>query len=48
MASSNRSHVPLGLAAVERGLPVVVDKPLAPSLEEAERLVDAAEGRACC
>ena len=45
VASSNRSHVPLGLAAVERGLPVVVDKPLAPSLAEAERLVAAAEGR---
>lgn len=45
VASSNRSHVPLALAAVERGLPVVVDKPLSPSLSEAERLVAAAEER---
>ena len=39
IATPNRSHVPLGLAAVERGLPVVVDKPLAPSLTEAELLL---------
>jgi predicted dehydrogenase len=44
VASPNRFHVPLGLAAVERDLPVVVDKPLAPSLNEAQRLVEAAEG----
>lgn len=43
VATPNRAHVPLGLQAVERGLPVVVDKPLAPSAEDAERLVVAAE-----
>jgi len=45
VASSNRSHVPLAMAALENGLPVVVDKPLAPTREEAERLVAAAEER---
>ena len=29
IATPNRSHVPLGLAALEAGLAVVVDKPLA-------------------
>ena len=44
VATPNRSHVPLALEAIERGLPVVVDKPLAPSVAEAERLL-AAGGR---
>src|SRR5262249_26267197 len=35
-------HVPLGLAALEAGLPVVVDKPLASSSADAERLISAA------
>jgi predicted dehydrogenase len=39
VAAPNRAHVPLGLAAVERGLPVVVDKPLASSLTDAELLI---------
>ena len=42
VATPNRTHVPLGLAAVEAGLAVVVDKPLAPSPGEGQRLVDAA------
>ena len=42
VASPNRTHVPLGVAALEAGLPVVVDKPLAPSLTEARRLIDTA------
>jgi scyllo-inositol 2-dehydrogenase (NADP+) len=41
VAAPNRAHVPLALAAFERGTPVVMDKPMAPSLAEAERLVDA-------
>jgi len=28
VASPNRTHVPLGLAAMQAGLPVVIDKPL--------------------
>jgi predicted dehydrogenase len=39
VATPNRAHVPLGLAAVERGLPVVVDKPLAASVTDAELLL---------
>ena len=39
VAAPNRAHVPLALAAVERGLPVVVDKPLASSLTDAELLL---------
>jgi predicted dehydrogenase len=42
VASSNSSHVPLALAAIERGVPVVVDKPLAVNAGDAQRVVDAA------
>jgi predicted dehydrogenase len=41
VATPNSSHVPLALAAIERDLPVVVDKPLAPSAEDGRRLLDA-------
>jgi scyllo-inositol 2-dehydrogenase (NADP+) len=43
VAASNRAHVPLALAAIERGVPVVVDKPLAVSAAHAEQVVAAAE-----
>jgi predicted dehydrogenase len=39
IAARNDAHVPLAERAVDRGLAVVVDKPLAPSAEEAARLV---------
>ena len=42
VAAHNRAHVPLGLAAIEAGLPVVIDKPVAPASECAERLGAAA------
>ena len=42
VATPNRSHVPLGLAAVAAGLPLVVDKPLARDEAEGRTLVDAA------
>jgi predicted dehydrogenase len=42
VAAHNRAHVPLGLAAIEAGLPVVIDKPVAPGSEGAERLGAAA------
>lgn len=41
IASPNRSHAELALAAVERDLPVVIDKPLAATLDEAQAVVDA-------
>jgi scyllo-inositol 2-dehydrogenase (NADP+) len=43
VATANRAHVPLGIAALEAGLPVVIDKPLAPSVSEAERLLATAQ-----
>lgn len=42
VAAPNRAHVPVGVAALEAGLAVVVDKPMAPSVAEAERLIAAA------
>lgn len=45
VAAPNRFHVPLGLAALEAGLPVVIDKPMAPTAEEGRRLMTAAEDR---
>lgn len=45
VASPNRTHVPLAAAAMDRGLAVVVDKPLAPQASEARRLAAAAEER---
>jgi predicted dehydrogenase len=45
VAATNRWHVPLALAAVEAGLPVVVDKPLATSSSAARQLIEASEAR---
>ncbi|WP_309113565.1 Gfo/Idh/MocA family oxidoreductase [Saccharothrix sp.] len=45
VATPNRTHVPLALAAIEAGLPVVVDKPLAGSVADARRVLKAAEYR---
>lgn len=39
VASPNKMHVPLGLAAMQAGLPVVIDKPVAASVADAERLL---------
>ena len=39
VASPNRTHVPLARAAVGAGLPVVVDKPLAPTAADGRALV---------
>jgi predicted dehydrogenase len=44
VATPNRTHVPLARAALQAGLPVVVDKPLAPTSADARAL--AAEARA--
>ncbi|WP_406068709.1 Gfo/Idh/MocA family oxidoreductase [Streptomyces sp. NBC_01020] len=45
IASPNRTHVPLATAAIQAGLPVVVDKPLAGSAAEARELAALADER---
>ena len=45
IATANRSHVPLALAALAAGLPVVVDKPFAASVADARRVIDEASRR---
>lgn len=45
VASPNRTHLPVALAALAAGLPVVVDKPLAASLADARQLHEAARAR---
>jgi predicted dehydrogenase len=43
IATPNRSHVPLALQAIERGVPVVVDKPFAVTSEDGRRVLAASE-----
>src|SRR5690242_5601957 len=43
IATPNDSHVPVGGRAIEAGLAVVVDKPLAPASDAAQALVERAE-----
>jgi scyllo-inositol 2-dehydrogenase (NADP+) len=45
VATPNRTHGPLALAALDAGLPVVVDKPMAVSAAEGQQLVDRARAR---
>jgi scyllo-inositol 2-dehydrogenase (NADP+) len=45
VATPNRSHVALAMAALEAGVPVVVDKPLATSAADARRLHEEARRR---
>ena len=45
IASPNRAHVPQALAALDAGLAVVVDKPLATNAQEARMLIAQAERR---
>jgi scyllo-inositol 2-dehydrogenase (NADP+) len=45
VASPNSSHVPVGLAVLEAGLPVVIDKPVAASSAGARQLRDAAAAK---
>ena len=42
VSTPNRTHVPLAMRAIEAGKPVVVDKPFAPTVIEAEKLTVAA------
>ena len=43
VATPNRAHVPLGIAALNAGLPVVIDKPLAASVADAEQLIEVSQ-----
>jgi predicted dehydrogenase len=45
VATPNRTHVPLASAALEAGLAVVVDKPLAASASDGRRLAELASSR---
>lgn len=45
VATPNRTHVPLTRAALAAGLPVVVDKPFAPTAAEGRALIDEARER---
>jgi len=45
IAAPTTAHAPLALAAIERGLPVLVEKPLAATVEEGIELVAAARAR---
>lgn len=45
IATPNRTHVPLALDALGHDVHVVVDKPFAPSIEDAERVIDVARKR---
>lgn len=43
VATANQSHVPIASAAIEHGVPVVVEKPVAVTAAEAEALVEQAD-----
>ena len=43
IASPNAEHVPMGLACIERGIAVLVEKPIADTLAGARQLVASAE-----
>src|SRR5947208_6985614 len=40
VAAPNRTHVSLGMAALNAGLPVVIDKPMAACVADAEQLIE--------
>ncbi len=43
VATPNSSHLPLGIAAMNAGLPVVIDKPITASVSNAEQLISTSE-----
>ncbi len=43
IAVPTRAHEAVAIAALERGLPVLIEKPIAPTLEAADRILAAAE-----
>ena len=42
VATPNRFHADLGVALLEKGVHVLVEKPIAPTVEDAQRMIDAA------
>jgi predicted dehydrogenase len=46
ISTPNRSHVPLALAALDAGLAVVIDKPLAPTAAQARLVIEKAREKA--
>lgn len=46
ISTPNRSHVKLALAALDAGLPVVIDKPFAPTAAEARLVIEKARQKA--
>lgn len=45
VAAPTTAHVPLALAAIERGIPVLVEKPLAATVDEGVRILRASRAR---
>jgi predicted dehydrogenase len=45
VASPNTLHESMALACIERGIPVLVEKPIANTMAEALRIVDASKAR---
>lgn len=45
VAAPTTAHVPLALAAIERGIPVLVEKPLAATVDEGLRIIRAARAK---
>jgi predicted dehydrogenase len=45
VGTPNKTHVPLALAAIDAGIPVVVDKPFAPDSADARRVLEAARDK---
>ncbi len=43
VATPNRAHLPLGIASMNAGLPVVIDKPITASVSSAEQLISTSE-----
>ena len=43
VATPNRFHADLGVALLEKGVHVLVEKPIAPTVADAQRMIDAAE-----
>jgi predicted dehydrogenase len=45
VTTPNRSHIPLAMSALHAGLPVVIDKPIAPTSQAARQVIDEAHRR---